>query len=140
MPSNPDPDSEPQGSFLTTWGKSALPPMCLVTLIGGLHARPVQVFPLLVTFPLVLSSYLSVAGFKIDAAAFGGAWSGVYALLALRRPQGMRQKFSPRGVIRGTAIGLGTMNAAAGGWTYMTGDRIQEAEKRKSQDKWGHGK
>lgn len=111
--------------------------MCLVTLIGSLHFRPPQYGPLLITLPLVLSSYLSVAGFKIDAAAFGGAWSGIYALLALRRPQKLRQKFSARGFVRGTAIGLGAMNATAGYWTYMVGDRVKETEKRRLKNKWG---
>jgi len=41
------------------------------------------------TFPAVLlfSSYLNLSGFQKDAAGITAAWSGLYALMALRRKQ-----------------------------------------------------
>jgi hypothetical protein len=38
-------------------------------------------------FPPVLlfSSYLNLSDYKVDAAGITGAWSGLYALLAMRR-------------------------------------------------------
>lgn len=65
----------------------SVPPTLLATLISAQHMRPFQ--PLPMTFPVVLlfSSYLNLSGFKSDAAGITAAWSGLYALLALRRKQ-----------------------------------------------------
>ncbi|KAL1883950.1 hypothetical protein Daus18300_000058 [Diaporthe australafricana] len=126
-------------SNLNGWGQSSLPPMGLATLITALHFRPFQKLPMLVFTPmLLLSSYLSVGGFKIDAAGLSAAWSGLYVLLAARRrPASLRQRFTARGVVRGAAVGLGIANAAAGGYTYAMGDRELERAERKERDRWG---
>ena len=65
------------------------------------------------------------------------AWSGLYALLALRRPQAIRAKFSTRGLVRGAAIGLGAVNCASGAWVYMNGDFKKDEEARKQRNRWG---
>lgn len=112
--------------------------MGLATLITALHYRPFQAFPMLFTPLLMISSYLSVAGFKIDGAAMTAAFSGMYVLLAARRrPASLRKKFTARGIVRGTAMGLGSANCLAGGYTYATGDRKAEEQERRELDKWG---
>jgi hypothetical protein len=112
--------------------------MGLATLITALHVRPFQALPMSFTPVLVFASYLNVAGFTIDSAGLTAAWSGLYALLALRRRQPtLRGKFSARGAVRGGAIGLGLANCAAGGWVWATGDRKREEAERKTRDRWG---
>ncbi|AEO71246.1 uncharacterized protein THITE_159008, partial [Thermothielavioides terrestris NRRL 8126] len=63
-------------SRLTAWGTSAIPPMTLTSLIISQHARPFQPLPMLFTPLLIFSSYLTLAGFKIDGAGMTAAWSG----------------------------------------------------------------
>lgn len=113
--------------------------MGLATLVTALHYRPFQPLPMLFAPLLLFSSYLNVAGFKIDGAGMTAAWSGLYALLALRRrPRSLRARFTARGVVRGAAVGLGFTNAVAGGWVYATGDRKVEAAERKARNRWGN--
>lgn len=118
-----------------------MPPMGLATLITALHFRPFARLPMLLFTPmLIFSSYLNLAGFKIDAAGLSAAWSGLYLLLAARRRPaiaGFRQRFTARGAVRGAAMGLGGVNLLAGGWVYATGDRKAETEERKERDRWG---
>ncbi len=113
--------------------------MTLTTLIIALHARPPQALPLTLTPLLIFSSYLTLAGFKIDGAGMTAAWSGVYTLLAARRrPATLRSRFfSVRGVVRGTAMGLGAANAVAGLYVYAVGDRKREEEERREVNRWG---
>lgn len=112
--------------------------MALTTLIIALHARPFQPLPMVFPPLLVFSSYLTLAGFKIDGAGMTAAWSGVYALLALRRrPASLRSRFSLRGAVRATAMGLGGANTLAGGYVYATGDRKAEEEERRELNRWG---
>ncbi|KAL2258137.1 hypothetical protein VTK26DRAFT_8673 [Humicola hyalothermophila] len=87
----PTNDIEPPkglASKLTAWGTSAIPPMTLLSLITALHLRPFQALPMLMTPLLALSSYLTLAGFKMDGAGMTAAWSGIYVLLAARRGRG----------------------------------------------------
>ncbi|KAK5656240.1 hypothetical protein OQA88_5002 [Cercophora sp. LCS_1] len=136
-----DEDIEESKSVLSTlkaWGNNPLPPMGLATLITALHFRPFQTLPMLFTPLLVFSSYLSVAGFKIDSAGMTAAWSGMYVLLASRRrPATLRKKFSIGGAVRLTAMGLGAANCIAGGYTYAVGDRQAEEEERREMNRWG---
>lgn len=113
--------------------------MGLATLITSLHFRPFQKLPMLLFTPMLLfSSYLNLAGFKIDAAGLGAAWSGLYLLLAARRrPASLRQRFTARAAVRGVAMGLGGVNALAGGYVYATGDREAERIERTERDRWG---
>lgn len=112
-----------------------MPPAGLATLITALHWRPLQKLPMFFAPVLLFSSYMNIAGFKIDSAGFTAAWSGMYVLLALRRkPASLMKKFTARGAVRGAAIGLGTANTIAGGWAYATGDRAAEKAQRKV---WG---
>ncbi|KAK0388062.1 hypothetical protein NLU13_4306 [Sarocladium strictum] len=124
---------------LNDWGSSSLPPSLLATLTTALHFRPLQPVPLLLfTPPLLFSSYLNLSGFTTASAGLTAAWSGLYALLALRRRQvgGLRSRFSPRGMVRGAAIGLGASNAVAGGWVYMRGDFKKDDEERAARKRW----
>lgn len=118
---------------------SSLPPSLLATLTTALHSRPLQPLPLLLfTPPLLFSSYLNLSGFTTASAGLTAAWSGLYALLALRRRQtgGLKAKFGARGLVRGAAIGLGASNAVAGGWTYMKGDFKKDDEMRAERRRW----
>ncbi|KAL2131901.1 hypothetical protein VTI74DRAFT_4457 [Chaetomium olivicolor] len=125
-------------SQLKAWGTSSIPPMALTTLIISLHARPFQPLPMLFPPLLILSSYLTLAGFKIDGAGMTAAWSGIYTLLAARRrPASLRNKLSLRGFVRGSAMGLGTANTVAGLYTYATGDRKAEEQERREVNRWG---
>ena len=65
------------------------------------------------------------------------AWSGLYALLALRRRQSWKGKLSVRGAVRGAAVGLGLVNLACGAWVWATGDRKADQEERKRRNRWG---
>ncbi|PSR97328.1 hypothetical protein BD289DRAFT_107447 [Coniella lustricola] len=135
--------SDPSKSVLSSlrgWGQSSMPPMGLATLITALHTRPFARLPMLLFTPMLLfSSYLNVAGYKIDAAGLSAAWSGLYVLLAARRRPvaGLRQRFSARGAVRAAAMGLGGMNLLSGGFVYATGNRAAEIEERKERDRWG---
>lgn len=113
--------------------------MGLATLITALHARPFQKLPMLLFTPMLLfSSYLNIAGFKVDSAALTAAWSGMYVLLAARRrPTSLRQRFTARGVVRLSAMGLGIANSLAGGYAYAVGDREAEKVERQERDRWG---
>ncbi|KAK3986622.1 hypothetical protein QBC44DRAFT_296772 [Cladorrhinum sp. PSN332] len=123
---------------LKAWGTSSIPSMTLTTLIIALHARPFQPFPMLFAPLLTFSSYLTLAGFKIDGAGMTAAWSGIYFLLAARRrPASMRTRLSLRGGVRATAMGLGAVNTIAGGYVYATGDRKAEEQERKELNRWG---
>ncbi|KAH8179070.1 hypothetical protein LIA77_00589 [Sarocladium implicatum] len=124
---------------LDEWGSSSLPPSLLATLTTALHARPPQPLPLLLfTPPLLFSSYLNLSGFTTASAGLTAAWSGLYALLALRRrqPGGLKARLGARGMVRGAAIGLGASNAVAGGWTYMKGDFKKDDEARAERRRW----
>jgi hypothetical protein len=59
-----------------------------------------------------------------------GGLSGLYALLALRRSQRIRDKLSPRGILRGVTLGVCALNVASCGLAYAFGDRAKEAEER----------
>jgi hypothetical protein len=41
-----------------------------------------------------------------------------------------------RGLVRGSAIGLGTANAVAGGWVYFGGDFARDEEERRRRNRW----
>lgn len=111
-----------------------MPPAGLATLITALHFRPLQLRPMAFVPILLFSSYINLQGFKKDAAGISAAASGTYALLALRRRS--RGLLSVRGVVRGAAIGLGVVNALAGGWVYATASREKEQLERKENPRW----
>lgn len=70
-----------------TIAENSVPPTLLATLITAQHARPFQPLPMLFPPILLLSSYLNLSNYKTDAAGLTAAWSGLYALLAMRRRQ-----------------------------------------------------
>lgn len=72
---------------LTQSPEHSVPPTLLATLITAQHARPFQALPLAFAPVLLFSSYLNLGGYKTDAAGTTAAWSGLYALLAMRRKQ-----------------------------------------------------
>jgi hypothetical protein len=100
-------------------------------------------------FPPVLlfSSYLNLSGYKSDAAGITAAWSGLYALLAMRRSQvtlhvltlcgairtkheqGLKNKFTVRGVVRGGSLALCAVNVVGCGLAYTFGKREKEEKK-----------
>lgn len=57
------------------------------------------------------------------------AWSGLYMLLASRRKHRVLQRFTPRGFIRGGAMGMAALNVVAGGVAYVFGPKGRS-------DKW----
>jgi hypothetical protein len=67
--------------------ENSVPPTLLATLITAQHARPFQALPMAFAPVLLFSSYLNLSGYKTDAAGTTAAWSGLYALLAMRRRQ-----------------------------------------------------
>lgn len=114
-----------------------MPPALLATLITALHARPLKPLPLAIFIPpLLFASYLNLAGYTTGSAGTAAAWSGLYALLALRRRQSLRGKFSARGLVRGAAVGLGAVNCAAGGWAYFLGDFDRDERERARRNRW----
>ncbi|KAI1480819.1 hypothetical protein K445DRAFT_319986 [Daldinia sp. EC12] len=124
-------------SRLEAWGNSPFAPTGLATLITALHFRPLQVRPMLFVPILFFSSYANLQGFKIDSAGITAAASGTYALLAMRRkPNTFMNRFSIRGLVRGSAVGIGLINAIAAGWVYGTGDREKEKEERRDNPRW----
>ncbi|KAL6920511.1 hypothetical protein ACHAPO_007156 [Fusarium lateritium] len=122
--------------YLSDWGTASLPPSLLATLITALHARPPSLPLFIFTPPLLFSSYLNLSGYPTGSAGLTAAWSGLYALLALRRRQPFRGRFSVRGVVRGTAIGLGAANCVAGGWVYANGDFDKDTKARVDRNRW----
>ncbi|EGS23471.1 uncharacterized protein CTHT_0001640 [Thermochaetoides thermophila DSM 1495] len=78
MSSETPESKKPFASKLTAWGSSPIPSMTLLTLITSLHARPFRPLPMLFPPLLAFSSYLTLAGFKIDGAGMTAAWSGIF--------------------------------------------------------------
>jgi hypothetical protein len=87
-------------------------------------------------FPPVLlfSTYLNLNSFVIDSAGLTAAWSGLYILLAQRKPMGkgiagrFANRFGARGLVRGATIGVAGINLVACGATYALGRRKEEDE------------
>ncbi|WYZ36983.1 hypothetical protein EsH8_II_000489 [Colletotrichum jinshuiense] len=124
-------------SRLHEYGTNPLPPAIHAIFIAALHGRPLKILPFSFAPALLFSSYVNLAGFPTDSAGFTCAISGLYALLALRRRQPLRKKFTAQGLVRGTAIGMGFANAAAGAWVYANGDRKKDEDERKTRNRWG---
>ncbi|SPO03328.1 uncharacterized protein DNG_06010 [Cephalotrichum gorgonifer] len=122
--------------LIHAWGTNSLPPTLLCTLIVPLHTRPLRA-PILFVAPLLFSSYVNLAGYTTDAAAMSAAWSGLYALLAMRRRQEWTKKFTIRGGLRGLAVGLGAVNFVCGGWVWLRGDKAADKEERETRNRWG---
>ncbi|MBE3045242.1 hypothetical protein IMZ48_22355, partial [Candidatus Bathyarchaeota archaeon] len=93
--------------------------------------------PILFIAPLLFSSYVNLSGYTSEAAAMSAAWSGLYAVLAMRRKQGWGKKLSVRGGVRGVAVAMGLANLVAGGWVWARGDRAAEKEEREERQRWG---
>ncbi|KAF2642400.1 hypothetical protein P280DRAFT_467761 [Massarina eburnea CBS 473.64] len=115
---------------LRSWGEGSVPPTLLATLITAQHFRPFQPLPMMFPPVLLFSSYLNLSGYQSDAAGITAAWSGLYALLAMRRKHSVKQKFGARGFVRGASLGLCAVNVAGCGIAYVFGKREkEEAEK-----------
>ncbi|KAH7355610.1 hypothetical protein BKA66DRAFT_446444 [Pyrenochaeta sp. MPI-SDFR-AT-0127] len=120
---------KPQQSVLQSlrnWGENSVPPTLLATLITAQHARPFQPLPMLFPPLLLFSSYLNLSNYKTDAAGITAAWSGLYALLAMRRSQGFKNKFTVRGAVRGASLALCAVNVVGCGLAYTFGKRDKE--------------
>ncbi|CAA9964101.1 hypothetical protein CFE70_007251 [Pyrenophora teres f. teres 0-1] len=123
---------QPKGSMLQSlrnWGENSVPPTLLATLITAQHARPFQVFPMMFPPVLLFSSYLNLSNYKTDSAGITAAWSGLYALLAMRRRQGIKNKLTVRGVVRGGSLALCAVNVVGCGLAYTFGKREKEEKK-----------
>ncbi|EEQ28288.1 conserved hypothetical protein [Microsporum canis CBS 113480] len=112
--------------YARAWGESPFPPTLLATFVTALHFRPFQPLPMLFPPVLLLTSYMNLAGFKKDSAGANAAWSGLYVLLAGRRKQALKKKWSARGMVRGVAMGVGLANLISGGMVYVLGTREDE--------------
>lgn len=79
-------------------------------------------------FPPVLlfSSYLNLSNYPADAAGISAAWSAAYLVLARRRKQVFKSKFSVPGVVRGATLGLCAANVVGGGVAFVFGKREKE--------------
>ena len=88
--------------------------------------RPPQLVPLLFPPVLLLATYINLSGYPTEAAGITAAWSGLYLLMARRRKQSLRQKWGPRGIVRGGAMGLCVVNLVGGGLAYGLGRREKE--------------
>ncbi|KAF4551866.1 Hypothetical protein D9617_12g037560 [Elsinoe fawcettii] len=128
---SPPPSSSPI-ALVKKAGESSLPPLLLATLTTALHFRPFQPLPMLFPPVYLFSSYLNLSGFVIDSAGISAAWSAAYLILAARRRplQGLRGKFTARGLVRGTTMGLAAGETVAGGLAYGMGRRGREEEAR----------
>ncbi|KAF2117808.1 hypothetical protein BDV96DRAFT_489799 [Lophiotrema nucula] len=111
---------------LRSWGEHSVPPTLLATLITAQHLQPFQPLPMIFPPVLLFSSYLNLGGYQTDAAGVTAAWSGLYALLAMRRKQGLKNKVTVRGVVRGASLGLCAVNVAGCGLAYVFGRREKE--------------
>ncbi|KAF2441490.1 hypothetical protein P171DRAFT_434170 [Karstenula rhodostoma CBS 690.94] len=111
---------------LRNWGENSVPPTLLATLITAQHFRPFQGLPMMFPPVLLFSSYLNLSGYKKDSAGITAAWSGLYALLAMRRKHHLKQKFGARGIVRGASLGLCAVNVAACGLAYVFGKREED--------------
>ncbi|ORY08896.1 hypothetical protein BCR34DRAFT_569138 [Clohesyomyces aquaticus] len=120
------PTKEGMLQSLRNWGENSVPPTLLATLITAQHARPFQPLPMMFPPVLLFTSYLNLSGYETDAAGITAAWSGLYALLALRRKTGLSKKLSVRGVVRGASLGLCAVNVAGCGLAYVFGRREKE--------------
>ncbi|PGH27506.1 hypothetical protein AJ80_00747 [Polytolypa hystricis UAMH7299] len=114
--------------YARAWGESPFPPTLLATLIAAQHMRPFQPLPMIFPPALLFTTYVSLLDYKVDAAGISAAWSGLYLLLAARRKQTLRNKWSLRGVVRGSAMGLGFVNLVGGGLVYGFGMRKNNGE------------
>jgi hypothetical protein len=90
--------------------------------------RPFQFFPMTFVPVLLFTSYSNLNGFKKDSAGISAAWSGLYLVLASRRKQAFMKKWSARGVVRGTTMGLCLVNMVAGGLTYALGEKEDDED------------
>jgi hypothetical protein len=87
---------------------------------------------------LLFSTYLNLASYTTDSAGLTAAWSGLYLLLARSRKvtgssfssRMSSSKFGARGLTRGAAMALASVNVVGGGLTYAFGNRKREAEQR----------
>ncbi|KAI1923418.1 hypothetical protein LOZ58_004715 [Ophidiomyces ophidiicola] len=114
--------------YARAWGESSFPPTLLATFVTALHMRPFQPLPMVFPPVLLFTSYINLLGYKEDAAGISAAWSGLYLLLAGRRRQALKNKFTVRGAVRGTAIGIGLVNLVSGGLVYISGKKTAEKD------------
>ncbi|KAF2262302.1 hypothetical protein CC78DRAFT_554653 [Lojkania enalia] len=126
-----DPSKEGVLQSLRQWGENSVPPTLLATLITAQHMRPFQPLPMVFPPVLLFSSYLNLNDYKTDAAGITAAWSGLYALLAMRRKQQFRNKLTARGAVRGASLALCAVNVVGGGLAYIFGRREKEDTSKK---------
>ncbi|EER26161.1 hypothetical protein D8B26_003501 [Coccidioides posadasii str. Silveira] len=117
---------EPLMHYARAWGESSFPPTLLATFVTALHMRPFQPLPMIFPPALLFTSYVNLLGYKEDAAGISAAWSGLYVLLAGRRKQPFRNKWTLRGAVRGAAMGVGLVNLVSGGIVYISGKRSKD--------------
>jgi hypothetical protein len=80
--------------------------MLIATLIAPQHLSPVQPLGLALCAGFIGTSFISLHGYKTDAGGMLAASSGLYTVLAMRRRFRIRDRFGPRGILRGVTLGL----------------------------------
>jgi hypothetical protein len=100
--------------------------MLVATLIAPQHLRPAQPLGLALCGCFIGTSFLSLHGYKSDAGGMLAASSGLYALLAMRRRFSVRDRFGPRGVLRGVTVGLCAVNFVSGILVYAGKEKNPE--------------
>jgi len=86
-------------------------------------------------------TYVHLAGYPTDGAAYTAGLSGVYALAAMRGRPSMLSGgwFSVRGAVRAVSIGVASVNTVAGSYVFMTGNREKDRAAREQANRWGDG-
>jgi hypothetical protein len=74
------------------------------------------------------TSFFSLHGYKSDAGGMLAASSGLYAVMAMRRKFKIRDRFGPRGILRGVTVGLCAVNVVSGLLVYMGREKSPELE------------
>jgi hypothetical protein len=92
--------------------------MLVATLIAPQHLRPAQPLGLVLSGAFIGTSFVSLHGYKTDAGGMLAASSGLYALMAMRRRFRIRDRFGPRGILRGVTLGMCTVNFVCGMLVY----------------------
>ena len=114
------------------FAENSFNPMLVATIIAPQHLRPVQPLGLALCGCFIGTSFVSLHGYKTDAGGMLAASSGLYALLAMRRRFRIRDRFGPRGILRGVTIGLCAVNFVSGMLVYAGKDKSPELEEEKS--------
>jgi hypothetical protein len=97
--------------------------MIVATLITAQSLRPTRPLGLTMSAAFIGTSFVSLHGYKSDAGGLLAASSGLYAVMAMRRKFGLRDRFGPRGILRGVTVGLCAIDVVSGLLVYVGRER-----------------